>query len=123
MRKFSRFLRIFCGCHCRPDRSFFYKGRQFPVCARCTGVLIGYPLGVLWLLLFERWHIAVCILACLPLIIDGIGQQKGKWESTNIRRLFTGLALGMATINIFANYHHFIVWAARESWSYLLSKR
>ncbi|NLX93608.1 MAG: DUF2085 domain-containing protein [Clostridiales bacterium] len=122
MRKISRFLQIFCGCHCRPDRSFFYKGRQFPVCARCTGVLLGYLLGILWLIVFSRWHIAFCLLACLPLIMDGIGQQKGKWESTNLRRLWTGLMLGMATINIFANYHHLIVWAAGQTWAYLLSK-
>ena len=31
----------FAGCHQRPDRSFFINGHQFPVCARCTGVLIG----------------------------------------------------------------------------------
>ena len=28
------------GCHQRSDRSFFYHGYQFPICARCTGVLI-----------------------------------------------------------------------------------
>ena len=30
------------GCHQMPERSFFYKGKQFPVCARCTGVIIGF---------------------------------------------------------------------------------
>jgi uncharacterized membrane protein len=114
MRRFSRFLQIFCGCHCRPDRSFFYKGRQFPVCARCTGVLLGYPLGVLWLGFFGRWHIAICLLACLPVVIDGIGQRKGKWESTNIRRLITGLLLGFSTIHIFANYHYVLIWEAKK---------
>ncbi|MEI3349189.1 MAG: DUF2085 domain-containing protein [Dysosmobacter sp.] len=29
------------GCHQRPDRSFFFHGKQFPVCARCTGVFLG----------------------------------------------------------------------------------
>ena len=28
------------GCHQMPERSFFIKGYQFPVCARCTGVLV-----------------------------------------------------------------------------------
>ena len=27
------------GCHQMPERSFFYKEYQFPVCARCTGVI------------------------------------------------------------------------------------
>ena len=30
------------GCHQRADRSFYWKGRKFPLCARCTGVLVGY---------------------------------------------------------------------------------
>ncbi|MEI6578815.1 MAG: DUF2085 domain-containing protein [Eubacteriales bacterium] len=117
MAKISHYLQIFCGCHCRADRSFFYKGKQFPVCARCTGVLFGYPLGILWLIIFVHWNIGICLLACVPMIIDGIGQQRGKWESNNLRRLLTGLLLGMATINIFANYHFFIVGLAKKLWS------
>lgn len=34
------------GCHQRADRSFYWKGRKFPLCARCTGVLVGYILAV-----------------------------------------------------------------------------
>ena len=30
-----------CGCHQREDRSFFIGKWQFPVCSRCTGILIG----------------------------------------------------------------------------------
>lgn len=29
------------GCHQMPERSFFIRGKQFPVCARCTGVFLG----------------------------------------------------------------------------------
>jgi len=122
MVKFSRFLQIFCGCHCRPDRSFFYKGKQFPVCARCTGMLIGYPLGILWLVFFTHWNIGICLFVCLPLIIDGIGQQLGKWESTNIRRFITGLLLGMAIINVLVNYHYFLVWEARKVLEFFQSR-
>ena len=28
-----------------PERSFFFGEYQFPLCARCTGVLVGYMLG------------------------------------------------------------------------------
>ena len=28
------------GCHQMPERSFFIKGFQFPVCARCIGVIL-----------------------------------------------------------------------------------
>ena len=36
-----RWLPVFFGCHCRSDRSFFWKGKQLPICARCTGELAG----------------------------------------------------------------------------------
>jgi len=114
MQKAAKFLRVFCGCHCRPDRSFFWKGRQFPVCARCTGVLAGYPLGILWLLFFDHWSVPVCLLACVPLIIDGAGQQRGKWKSTNRRRLITGIFMGTATVHMFVNYHFFMVWLVKK---------
>jgi uncharacterized membrane protein len=77
-------------------------------------MLLGYPLGILWLFLFNRWHILICLLACLPLLVDGIGQKRGKWESTNIRRVLTGLLFGTATINLLANYHYFIIWEATK---------
>ena len=50
-----RWLPIFCGCHCRPDRSFFFRGRQFPVCARCTGMLLGFCVPIVGLILFLVW--------------------------------------------------------------------
>lgn len=39
--EFIRILGNNSGCHQLAERSFFYKGYQFPVCARCTGVTIG----------------------------------------------------------------------------------
>ena len=36
-----------CGCHQREDRSFKIKGWQFPVCARCTGILTGQLIGLI----------------------------------------------------------------------------
>lgn len=31
-----------------PERSFFYKGEQFPVCARCTGAALGQFLFIIF---------------------------------------------------------------------------
>lgn len=38
------------GCHQMPERSFFFKKYQFPVCARCCGVLCGEILAVVLML-------------------------------------------------------------------------
>ena len=45
-KRIGRFLQILFGCHARPDRSFFFRGRQFPICARCTGELVGMLIGI-----------------------------------------------------------------------------
>lgn len=52
------------GCHQRPDRSFFYKGYQFPVCARCTGLFVGYFVGIA---IFMLCHISYmqAIILCM----------------------------------------------------------
>ena len=82
------------GCHQMPERSFFYKGYQFPLCARCTGLVIGYLMGILiYFLNIIIWEIA--ILLCIPLVIDG-GSQYLKWRMSNQRlRLITGILCGI----------------------------
>lgn len=87
------------GCHQKPERSFFYKGYQFPVCARCTGVLFAsvaacvmfpiYPLGQGW-----------CVGMCLVMFLDWFIQRIGVKESTNTRRLLTGLAGGYGVMTL-----------------------
>ena len=82
------------GCHQMPERSFFYKGYQFPVCARCTGLIIGYLLGVLiYFLKVLNWKIA--IILCIPLVLDG-GSQYLNWRISNqVLRLITGILCGI----------------------------
>ena len=122
MSRFSKGLRIVCGCHARADRSFFFRGRQFPVCARCTGMLAGYVLGIAWLFPFDRWPLWLCVLACLPAIADGVGQLKSRWESTNVRRLITGVFLGAAIVHLLVNYHFFLMRCARALHEYVYGR-
>ncbi len=83
------------GCHQRPDRSFFIKGYQFPLCARCTGVLAG---EIFTLLTFWFLFIPVIFLMFfpIPMAIDWIRQEKYDKESTNKRRFITGFFAGIA---------------------------
>jgi hypothetical protein len=42
---------LFWHCHQLQERSFFIRGRQMPLCARCTGILLGlavFPMYVAW---------------------------------------------------------------------------
>ena len=88
-----KWLPIFFGCHRRSDRSFFLRGRQFPICARCTGELVGM-LAALICCFFFLPAIWVAVLLLLPLIADGGIQRLTSYESTNSRRFVTGLLFG-----------------------------
>ena len=83
------------GCHQRADRSFFLFGRQFPVCARCTGVLLGESAVFLSRRLSGRLTFWKCAAFMLIMLTDHTVQTLGR-ESTNLRRLVTGVFAGAA---------------------------
>lgn len=89
------------GCHQLPERSFFCNGKQFPVCARCTGVFFG-EVGAVVLALFRvflRPSIGFALLICMGL--DWLIQELRIRESTNIRRLITGIMGGFGLFSIY----------------------
>jgi uncharacterized membrane protein len=67
-----------------------------PLCSRCTGILLGYICG--GCAIAYGTHAGVVPLLCVmaPLIVDGLGQYRGRWKSTNARRLVTGGLFGCA---------------------------
>lgn len=91
--------RVF-GCHCRPERSFHYKGKPFPICARCTGELVGMiGCGATFWLGSPGWALSLVLM--LPMVLDGGMQALTRYESGNGRRLVTGILFGYALINLF----------------------
>ena len=78
-------------CHQRPDRSFFFRGYQFPVCARCTGLAIGY---VVMLIMWHHWELA------WQQILDGGTQYLRMRESTQRKRLLTGILCGVGVMDM-----------------------
>ncbi|MDR3598667.1 MAG: DUF2085 domain-containing protein [Clostridium sp.] len=88
-------------CHRIPERSFFFRCHQFPICARCTGILIGYIVGIIYIIFFNFLNTYIELSLIVPLIIDGTGQYLGYFKSTNFRRLITGILAGISTICLF----------------------
>ena len=88
------------GCHRNPDRSFFYKGRQFPVCARCTGVAIGQLTAII-VSFFMNIKVAVSCVCLLIMGTDWSIQELGLKESTNVRRFFTGILGGFGFFSLY----------------------
>lgn len=88
-------------CHQLPERSFWVGGHYLPVCARDTGVYIGFFVGYLLLSLRKKDacgppNLWMTLLMTLPMIVDGTTQLVGLRTSVNELRLFTGLLFGVA---------------------------
>lgn len=98
MLRYKTILKYMFLCHRMPERSFFIKGYQFPVCARCTGILIGYIIGIIYIIFCNKLGYILELILMLPILIDGIGQYRGYFVSTNIRRLITGILAGISAI-------------------------
>jgi len=96
------------GCHQMPERSFFYHGYQFPVCARCTGVLFATILAVP-VFIKRKISPVLCILLSAVMFIDWFLQYLHIRESTNVRRLLTG-AVGGFGYTMLHLYLYRFVW-------------
>lgn len=84
------------GCHQMSCRSFFYKGYQFPLCARCTGIVIGELIiaPIVLIIGFNNIWLNLGLFGLMAL--DGLLQYYHILESNNLRRLVTGLGAGFA---------------------------
>jgi len=81
------------GCHQMASRSYFIHNRQLPLCARCTGVIIG---SLTAYIVFAFWTLPLllCITGLMIMFTDWLLQHLKIKESTNIRRLLTGIIGG-----------------------------
>ena len=96
-RRMAFFRKIF-HCHQLSSRSFFYKGMQLPLCARCSGILLGLVVGIVPCI-FSWYHPLLSAGLILIMFVDGFTQLK-KWrESNNILRLLTGIGFGYSMMS------------------------
>lgn len=90
------YVRKACGliCHQKPERCFTYKGYLFPLCARCTGILISFVASLVLLSFDVTVPFGVAAILVLVMFADWILQALKIKESTNRRRFVTGLIGG-----------------------------
>lgn len=98
------------GCHQMPERSYFIRGYQFPLCARCTGVVISSfaALIVFW---YYKLPLIPAALMLLIMFLDWLIQYLGIKESSNPRRLITGLLGGYGFVTLQLYLYVFIIKA------------
>ena len=114
VNQINKWLPIIFGCHHRPDRSFFYHGHQFPICARCTGELAGIISSIL-LFWFWRPSLIAAVVMMIPMIIDGFTQRLTSYESTNFKRFITGFLFG---VGIAALFSYSVIYTFQAGYKY-----
>lgn len=94
--KLLKSIRKCCSliCHQKEERCFKIYNYIFPICARCTGIIISFILVLVLLSLKKYVNIIISIFFLLVMCLDwGLQYFKIK-ESTNTRRFLTGLIGG-----------------------------
>ncbi|MBO7563299.1 MAG: DUF2085 domain-containing protein [Clostridiales bacterium] len=84
------------GCHQLESHSFSIGGYQMPLCARCTGILLGDVFGIAMILFGIRLPWLWCALALVVMAMDWGFQYLKMTMSNNPRRLVTGAFCGIA---------------------------
>lgn len=99
-------------CHRKPERSFFIKGHQFPVCARCTGFYISLIIYFIYAYLFyvnySLFLLIFAIILLIPAFVDGITQLYEYRLSNNKLRFLTGLIGGLGLGILIKAFKYFI---------------
>ena len=89
-------------CHRIPERSFFIKGHQFPVCARCTGFYTGLAVFLIYNYIYGIDYslslFVLSIILLIPAAVDGFTQLFELRESNNNLRFVTGFIGGIGLI-------------------------
>jgi uncharacterized membrane protein len=88
------------SCHRLPCRSLSIYGRQFSICARCTGLVIGVTLLPLTVYLYSRADF-LPLFGMALFFLDGGTQALGMRRSRNSWRLLTGIAFPGAVLTSF----------------------
>ncbi len=99
-RLLEKTLKIIFNCHQIPERSFFIAGRQFPLCARCTGILVGLIIFPLFIILKIQIPITLSIVFMIPLVLDGSVQLIFCIMSDNFRRFSTGVLFSLGFLSL-----------------------
>lgn len=109
----------FAVCHQLPERSLAVAGRTLPVCARDTGIYVGFLLAFALIGILERDHprdmpparvLVACGLFIVLMGLDGVSSYAGLRTTTNDLRLVTGTLAGAALPPIVLGMLNFQLW-------------
>jgi uncharacterized membrane protein len=107
-------------CHQLPERSFFGGGTQVPVCARDTGIYLGFLISLVLISWFHQgsrprefpapsgWVAIALMIGAMG--FDGVSSYAGFRTTTNDLRLITGLLAGYAIGAVLTPMLNDVLW-------------
>lgn len=119
-------------CHQIPTRVISISGGPLPVCARDTGLYLGFFVSFVFLWAIDKGKrnnelpskgvLVLAILAIIALALDGITSYSGLRDTTNAVRLITGLSTGFALPLLLFPIFNYQLWK-RSSYESVLLER
>jgi uncharacterized membrane protein len=86
-------------CNRKPERAPRIGRYCFPLCWRCTAAATAIIVGrFAFPDVISPWVAWPALLLLLPAYIDGVAQYEYRVESNNVRRVWTGLLLGVGLV-------------------------
>jgi len=86
-------------CHSIPERCFCINNHRLPICARCTGILIGGIITIaINFILNPTLNLIFSVAFIIPMVIDGTTQLFGWRKSNNSLRFLTGFLAGIGIV-------------------------
>lgn len=118
---FTGFLRAigFAVCHQLPERTLVAAGSLLPVCARDTGIYLGFLVGLVLIAALEGEHprempswpiLVLCVGFVGVMGWDGVTSYAGLRQTTNDIRLITGLLAGFAMPPVVLGMLNYQLW-------------
>lgn len=91
--KIFKLMSVFC--HQRPDRSFYFFHVQFLLCARCTGLVVGFFVSIIiHHFLLKSWPKMYSFFFLISVLLNGLSLFI---ETSNLERFILGILLGSST--------------------------
>ncbi len=120
----------FTVCSQLSTHSFFVGGQQLPLCARCTGIYLGFLVGIAGMALLGKlgacmWPprsvMVILLLSMAAMVGDGFNSLVSAlpeavqvYEPTNLLRLVTGIAAGVSLALLEVPLLNDALWAKRD---------
>lgn len=88
-------------CHQVAERSFLCFGQPLAVCGRCTGIYLGFLLGLGLYPFLKGWGRVsfpasrLFFIVSVPILLDTAANFFGLWQTPNVARLVTGVLWGI----------------------------